>query len=344
MRIACWATAACLSVALTGCASVPATTSERSSAAATPGVPNPGAAASATEPQTSPAPEPVTVAELEAEFAALRERTEDELVIAWAPIGRPEEAQQLGVTDTYDAWSTIKVPIALAAVQQRDGNVGASLDSDIGLALRDSDNDAASRLWRGLGAFGNPAEIVDDLLTDAGDTTTDVAHDLDGEGVPFGMTDWTPIDAARFAASLPCLDHSNEVLDDMSQVASEQRWGLGALAGADESGAGGAVPAAPTASAPNAVTGAGGETSPSTDRVAFKGGWGASSDGYLMRQIGVILTPNGSGVGVALSTQPSGDDHDAGGRALSEAARWLRGSLTAADTARCETRVSAARS
>lgn len=335
MKIVGWATAVCLSVALTGCASITPATPERSGAAASSGAPNPGAATSATP---SPTPEPVTAAELETEFAALRERTQDELVIAWAPIGRPEEAQQLGVTDTYDAWSTIKVPIALAAVQQRDGEVGASLDSDIRLALRRSDNDAASRLWRGLGQFGDPASIVDDLLTDAGDTTTDVGHDLDGDRVSFGLTDWAPIDAARFAASLPCLDHSDEILDDMSQVASEQSWGLGALTGADE------AEGESSASATGAVTDPGGQTSPSADRVAFKGGWGVSSDGYLMRQIGVIPTPDGSGVGVALLTQPSGDDHDAGGRALSEAARWLQGSLTAADAARCETKVPAPRS
>jgi hypothetical protein len=85
----------------------------------------------------------------------------------------------------------------------------------------------------------------------------------------FGGTEWTLANQARFASRLPCLAQSAAVTELMEQITPDQRWGLGAIAGAE-----------------------------------FKGGWGPDDDTgvYLVRQFGVVPTKSGS-VAIALAAQ-----------------------------------------
>ena len=119
-------------------------------------------------------------------------------------------------------------------------------------------------------------------------------------GKAFGLTQWTMPDSARFAAMLPCAPHADEVLQVMGEVVADQRWGLGTLEGS-----------------------------------AYKGGWGGSADGYLVRQIGVVRDDLGGGVGVSLLAQPRNGSHATATAALDEAAQWLSQQLTPEDSGAC---------
>lgn len=227
-------------------------------------------------------------------FSELVARTEPELAIAWAPIGRPDAVQVLGSTDTLDAWSTIKVPIGLAALQAAEGSLPAAAKQDVTDSLTRSDNNSAIRLFRGLSEQGEPALVVDGVLAANGDPNTRV------NAKAFGLTQWSMPDSARFAAMLPCAAHADEVLQVMGGVVADQRWGLGKL-----------------------------------EHSAYKGGWGASADGYVVRQIGVMRHDLGGGVGVSLLAQPRDGRHATATAALDEAAVWLSQQLTPEDSGAC---------
>lgn len=227
-------------------------------------------------------------------FSELVSRTEPELVVAWAPIGRPDDVQVLGQGDTFDAWSTIKVPIALAAVQKAEGDLPDAARQDVAASLTHSSNEAASRLFSRLAQYGQPAAVVDEVLAASGDTNTRVSASA------FGLTQWSPSDAARFAAMLPCTPFADEVLDTMEGVVADQKWGLGKLDGA-----------------------------------VYKGGWGRSNGGYLVRQIGVVRDATGAGIGVSLQAQPQNGSHATATAELDAAATWLRQHLAPGDSAAC---------
>ncbi len=86
----------------------------------------------------------------------------------------------------------------------------------------------------------------------------------------------------------------------MGRVEADQRWGIGTIAGS-----------------------------------RFKGGWGPSPTGaYLVRQIGVIGTPNGM-IAVALAAQPASGTYDDGTADLTQMADWLAGHLAALPSGQC---------
>ncbi len=162
----------------------------------------------------------------------------------------PDGIVKLGSSGTTAAWSTSKVPLAVAVVRAGGAQSQASA---IRNALRASDNDAAAQLWRFLGTDDQAAAKVTAVLRDAGDATTTVPNrQTYAPYSVFGQTMW-PVEAqAAFVRRLPCLAGSSQVVAEMSQVVSSQRWGLGRLPGA-----------------------------------VFKGGWGPGrSGGYEVRQLG----------------------------------------------------------
>src|SRR5215212_5572 len=89
------------------------------------------------------------------------------------------------------AWSTMKVPVIVASITS-----GKADWHDIELAITRSDNDAARRLWDGLG--DGPAQ-VEAVLRRAGDLETTLAREPDPRGwSSFGRTVWTLEAAASF--------------------------------------------------------------------------------------------------------------------------------------------------
>ena len=187
------------------------------------------------------------------------------------------------------AWSTIKVPLALAIAAREL----TALDEElIDLALTVSDNVAAYALWERLGPPEVAAAAVQDVLVAAGDTTTRVEpHVLRAGFTPFGQTEWTLAAQVQLMGALPGLPHSREIRDRMRRVVPEQRWGLGLLG----------------------------------DDVELKGGWGPDLEGrHLVRQMGKV-----GSVAVALAARPEDRTFESGTALLDRLAEWLGESLAA---------------
>jgi Beta-lactamase enzyme family len=153
------------------------------------------------------------------------------------------------------AWSTMKVPVIVAALRAGHGDWDA-----IEPAITRSDNDAALSLWEELGTAA--ASEVEAVLRLAGDGVTTLAREPDPRGYSsFGRTVWQLESAATFYRALARGEllppsETERVLDAMARIVPEQRWGLGALPGA-----------------------------------RFKGGWGPSESpqgGYEVIQVGVV--------------------------------------------------------
>lgn len=120
------------------------------------------------------------------------------------------------------AWSTIKVPLAIAALRADPALAGTA-----SAAIRVSDNAAAEVLWESA-----TADSVDAVLAEGQAGTVVNRQVLRPEFSIFGQTPWAPGDQARFAAHLPCLSGAEPVLADMGMVDPGQSWGLGTVEGA----------------------------------------------------------------------------------------------------------------
>ncbi|WP_139279964.1 hypothetical protein [Rhodococcoides yunnanense] len=188
------------------------------------------------------------------------------------PVGGGQ-VQVLGDWSTGVAWSTIKVPLAVAAMRATGSAELPSATS----AIINSDNGAAEELWAGLGDPSAAAAAVEQVLLDGGDTSTNVQPERIRPGyTPFGQTEWSLAQQAQFSSELQCVDTGSAVVDLMRQISSDQSWGLGRI--------------------PDS---------------AFKGGWGPDENGgYLVRQLGIIEVADGF-TAVAVAAEPdSGSFYD----------------------------------
>ena len=177
------------------------------------------------------------------------------------------------------AWSTVKVPLAVAVLR-------AGVGGPVADAIVDSDNAAAEELWSRL---DNAApELVQTVIRDAGDDVTVVeSRRLRAEYTPFGQTRWALVDQARFAAGLARVLDASPVVELMSSLCAEHRWGLAAKG------------------------------------YAAKGGWGPGLEGeYMVRQFAVV--PGESGiVGVALAAEVRDGGYEAGVEVIDALAGWV---------------------
>jgi beta-lactamase family protein len=138
--------------------------------------------------------------------------------IAVATSGRPPIA--LGAWSSGVAWSTIKVPLAIAALTIDDADL-------VFKTITLSDNAAAEELWSRLG--GSAAQLVQAVIRDAGDPATVVeSRRLRPEYTPFGQTRWSLTDQARFAAGLSRVPEASRVIDLMGDLSADHCWGLAA--------------------------------------------------------------------------------------------------------------------
>ncbi len=194
------------------------------------------------------------------------------------------------------AWSTMKVPLSVAAWTQ---DPSPSTQALIRSAITVSDTVAADRLWSLLGSGDQAAGQVTSALRRGGDQVTSVqSRQVRPPFTPFGQSVWALTDQARFAARLPCMAGTGELLGFMRAVTPEQQWGLGREPGA-----------------------------------AIKGGWGPSGSGYLVRQLATIVRPEGTISGVAMMVQSS--DLTSGTAELSRIADWLSPHLAAGPKGAC---------
>jgi hypothetical protein len=211
--------------------------------------------------------------------------------LAVSGVGLNPNVEETGSLHSAVAWSTSKVPIAMAVIAA--GGASAQ-QGNLSQAIAESDNAAAERLWSTLGGDSRAAEAADQQLRAAGDDNTAIeSRQLRAGFSAFGQTDWALADQARFTAGMACTKAGAQVLGLMNQVASAQRWGLGS-AGVE---------------------------------AQLKGGWGPGSrpgtgGGYLDRQMGVMKI-DGKPVAVAIAVQPASGTHESGTANLTSLARWL---------------------
>ncbi len=207
---------------------------------------------------------------------------------------------RVGKLTTGVAWSTSKVPVAVAALRR---SRSSTTQARARAAITRSDNQAAEKLWQGLGSSTSAARRTQNVVRAAGDTRTLVESRRVRAGfTAFGQTRWRLDDQARFAAGLGCRPEARATVKLMSQVVPDQRFGLGRL-----------------------------------PRTAFKGGWGPVARGYLTRQLAIVTLPDGSQVGVAVAVRTSSGF--ARGKAdLTRIAAWLGSQLRRLEGGRCPAR------
>ena len=216
---------------------------------------------------------------LAADFTALRPSLDGRAGMAIMAVGGQRIAQ-MGDWTTGPAWSTMKVPLTLA-VLRTNGNTGTY---QMSAAITESDNSAADALWQSLGAPDAAAQAIQAVLREGGDAKTTVpATRSRPEYSSFGQADWALDDQVRFASKLSCLPDADTVTGLMGKVVWGQQWGLGHL-----------------------------------ENTRFKGGWGPDPSGsYLVRQFGLLTTPNGD-VAIALAAQATSGTFDDGTQILNK--------------------------
>ena len=112
------------------------------------------------------------------------------------------------------AWSTIKVPIAITALQ--DGADPSLVD----LAIKESDNDAAYALWSQVQwEEGEASEAVEKLLREHGSKASI-------EEGSFGYATWPLQEQANFGAQLPCIKEAEYVHEVLNDIVEWQNVGL----------------------------------------------------------------------------------------------------------------------
>ncbi|MDO5504401.1 MAG: hypothetical protein Q4G67_14635 [Actinomycetia bacterium] len=228
------------------------------------------------------APEPELAAAFAAESAAL----DGQYALAWVD---DAGIHVLGTAADDIAWSTIKVPLAVAALDAAEP--GADVTAQVRAALTASDNDAAAALWGRLGPPEDAATAVDEVL-DAYDSalTRTESEQVRPPFSAFGQTVWSVTDQARFAAAFGCTPAGSaaaEVRAIMAEVVPDQRWGIGRL-----------------------------------EDAHFKGGWGPQIDGgYVARQLGDAEV-NGQRYALAVSGRVDDGSFEGATAGLDHLVQW----------------------
>jgi hypothetical protein len=199
-------------------------------------------------------------------------------------IARPDRTFSLGGWWSGVAWSTIKVPLAIAAL--RNDWLGAR--DLVVRAITESDNRASEELWSQLGEPMDAARRVQVVVAEGGDTATTVESRRLRRGfTAFGQTEWSLQRQARFAAELSSIPDAADVIDLMQRLVSGDQWGLAAKG------------------------------------IAAKGGWGPGvQGGYLVRQFGIVPTPSGQW-GVALAADADDGEFETGVDVVNTMTDWL---------------------
>ena len=256
------------------------TSTERSTA------PSPTPTAAPPTPETLTPGVPVDAGPFATEFATLAAELNAQVGIVVRPVGAGAAPVTAGEWNTGTAWSTIKVPLAIAGLRATDP---PAVTDAMRAAITQSDNDAAEAIWESLGDPATAAAKVEAVLAEAGAPTTVESRKVRPEYTAFGQTTWSLADQATFLSSAVCDPRNEPVIDLMGQIAPDQSWGLGTI--------------------PDAK---------------YKGGWGPSPEGnYLDRQFGVIPVRDGSAV-VAVAVEPRSGLFDDGTQALTRIATWLQ--------------------
>jgi hypothetical protein len=239
---------------------------------------------------------------LAADFAHLQTELHAKVgLVVRAPGAVPKTQVVLGSSDFADqpAWSTIKVPLVIAAMHQR--GIDRPTPPMVA-AITESDNAAAESIWESLGDPAAAAAEVGKVLHDTGDPTIVESRKLRQEYSASGQTGWSLTHQAMFLSVAACDPRNQPVLDLMGGVTSDQRaWGVGPFPGAK-----------------------------------IKGGWGPSPSGrYLVRQIAIVPVGQRGSVVVAMAAEPESGSFADGTRVLTKIADWLHDRIDSVPAAPC---------
>lgn len=235
---------------------------------------------------------------LRAAFDQWRNGIDGKFGIAVAAAGAGASPVVLGQHTIDTAWSTIKVPLVIAAM--RDKHL-TEVTAEMTAAIIESDNAAAENIWAGMGDGATAAGKVDEVLRQAGDTTPVQPNRIRPPYTPFGQTLWSLENQTRFAAFAACDNSDKPVRILMGRIEDEQRWGLSEI--------------------------------PDT---SFKGGWGPNVAGsYLVRQFGFITHPSGAVTAVAMAVEPASGSFADGKTYLTKMAKWLLANLDKLPAGQC---------
>jgi hypothetical protein len=231
------------------------------------------------------------------DFSELQASVKAAIGIALAPVGGSGTPLSFGNWRSGPAWSTMKVPLVMAALrEEQPPHVAEQMTA----AITQSDNAAADAIWVGLGDPATAASKVEAVLAETGDFTRVQSQRVRSEFSAFGQTDWPLINQARFMSAATCDYRNTPVLTLMGRIERDQRWGLGIIPG-----------------------------------TRFKGGWGPSpANKYLVRQMGLITTPTGTSV-VAVAAEPYSGAYNDGIRVLNQVANWLANHIVTLPSGGC---------
>lgn len=220
----------------------------------------------------------------EIDIATIQKRYGVQLAVA---VAHPSGAWSSEWNGSNAAWSTIKVPLAIAAL--RNNPTDPTIHSWLEAAITSSDNDAALQLWNSLGGGDTAATAAEKVLAEGGVAKVEVPSQVTRPDFSaFGQTKLTPLQEATFAKNLPSIPGADPVLAAMGRIIPGQSYGLGVIDGA-----------------------------------RFKGGWGpGEASGFDSRQFGVVPTNCGD-IGVALSSWNPNGDQATSQQALSELAEQV---------------------
>ena len=186
------------------------------------------------------------------------------------------------------AWSTIKVPLAIAALRADS----ARAHDLVVKAITESDNPSSEQLWSQLGNPADAARKVQLVIEECGDAATVVELRRLRRGfTAFGQTQWTLERQAHFAAQLSLIPCATTVIDLMRHLTIGHQWGLSAKG------------------------------------IAAKAGWGPGVNGdYLVRQFGIVPTQSGQW-GVALAAEAHDGRFETGVEVVNSLSDWLMSRL-----------------
>lgn len=241
---------------------------------------------------------PGNTAALISDFPRLQSSVEAAIGIAVEPVGKSGTPLNLGDWRSGSAWSTMKVPLVIAALREK---YPPQITDQMNAAITRSDNAAADAVWASLGDPVTAAAKVEAVLAETGDFTRVRFQKVRQEFSAYGQTEWSLTEQVRYLSIAACDRRNTPVFSLMGQIEKDQRWGMGTIAGA-----------------------------------RFKGGWGPSSPTrkYLVRQMGLIVTPAGASA-IAVAVEPYSGLFTDGIGALNRLAEWLAEHIVLLPSARC---------
>jgi hypothetical protein len=213
-------------------------------------------------PELAPPPE---LPDLTAAIARVEAEYQVALGVALAEGTRAAQATmqvwQGGTLRSGLAWQTIDIPMAIALLAQE--KQPQSPGYLLERAIADASTAGDEAIWQWLGDQAEANAKTEAVLRAGGDPNTTLP--VGGEGYPvLSQTVWALADQARFAGALSCMPNASEVTYRMAVVSD---FGLSLL-----------------------------------QRTYAKSGWGADPNGAVsVRQLGIMLTPTGDRMGVALA-------------------------------------------